>query len=373
MGNKNVKNKLYHLNNIVRIVDSILNFSNKFGIERVYDDYKTRNFKSEDSYIWPSVPRGNQKYIIDYSTITYRVDQHSGRFILTVPFKVSPKRLDQNFSGEEFLVRVFLENVSNTLQLFGIDVKYGDTYPEIHSRVPVKGVSEDIPSEIVSAIVTGLFLGKDAIEYIDDSGVLVGGDKQHTNSKTTELSRQYEGIAPGVIALLADIDIKGREHYINHDKEYRELLSQLIIESNNLHRCRSIMCNEIYGELKNNYLREVDEVCLGIQSNLSILDNEPGINKEKFLTNLNKWSACYNQVKTLKDSLRILDESYTGWNRWYVVPGGHVHSNMYCSTLHKGRTATKLLWIVELSGTSKGTALDILKEGVCTVCFRRGN
>jgi hypothetical protein len=60
---------------------------------------------------------------------------------------------------------------------------------------------------------------------------------------------------------------------------------------------------------------------------------------------------------------------YTGWSRFYLVAGGHIHSSMDCSSCNKGRDATKFIWLPNLSGLTEAEAVEDQGAILCTVCF----
>ena len=63
-----------------------------------------------------------------------------------------------------------------------------------------------------------------------------------------------------------------------------------------------------------------------------------------------------------------------GWTRFFMVPDGHVHSSMDCTTCNKNGKATQFGWLPEWSGRSEKEALAALvtesrKTILCTVCY----
>ncbi len=75
------------------------------------------------------------------------------------------------------------------------------------------------------------------------------------------------------------------------------------------------------------------------------------------------------------DAFLAADTDYTGWNRYYAVPGGHIHSDMTCPTCNRYNdrtghyTHTTFAWLTELSGLTADEAIAAYGPTLCTVCF----
>lgn len=65
-------------------------------------------------------------------------------------------------------------------------------------------------------------------------------------------------------------------------------------------------------------------------------------------------------------AIAALDAEYTGWSRFFLVPGGHIHSSMHCSTCYP---TTEFGWLPELSGKSEAEAVAEQGALLCTVCY----
>lgn len=76
-------------------------------------------------------------------------------------------------------------------------------------------------------------------------------------------------------------------------------------------------------------------------------------------------------VKRREEKILELDRyrEEKGWSRFYVVPGGHIHSSMRCSTCNKNGKRTKFSWATELSGQSDEEAVKAHGAVLCTVCY----
>ncbi|WP_293003755.1 hypothetical protein [Mycobacterium sp.] len=54
------------------------------------------------------------------------------------------------------------------------------------------------------------------------------------------------------------------------------------------------------------------------------------------------------------------------WSRFFVVPGGHIHSSTGCRSLH---VTTEIGWLPELSGETEADAVSAYGSVLCTYCF----
>lgn len=71
-------------------------------------------------------------------------------------------------------------------------------------------------------------------------------------------------------------------------------------------------------------------------------------------------AAAYHDAETAE---------YEGWSRFFVVPGGHIHSTMHCSTCNKNGKRTRFGWVPELSGLTETEAVAEFGPALCSVCF----
>lgn len=65
----------------------------------------------------------------------------------------------------------------------------------------------------------------------------------------------------------------------------------------------------------------------------------------------------------------FLDAEFTrrgGWTRFFLVPGGHIHSSTTCSTCYP---TTWLGWLPALSGLTEADAVATHGPLLCSVCF----
>jgi hypothetical protein len=63
------------------------------------------------------------------------------------------------------------------------------------------------------------------------------------------------------------------------------------------------------------------------------------------------------------------EAEYSGWSRFFMVAGGHIHSSMSCSTCNNGEHLTQFGWLPELSGLTEADAVAAHGALLCTVCF----
>lgn len=73
----------------------------------------------------------------------------------------------------------------------------------------------------------------------------------------------------------------------------------------------------------------------------------------------------------LGDQLADLHAAYRArrWDRYYLVPGGHVHSSDRCSTCNRNWVATQFAWLPADSGRTGEEMIAEYGWSMCTVCF----
>jgi predicted RNA-binding Zn-ribbon protein involved in translation (DUF1610 family) len=84
---------------------------------------------------------------------------------------------------------------------------------------------------------------------------------------------------------------------------------------------------------------------------------------------LEKYDDLVLQCKAKYAELKEWTDKYTGWSRFYLVSGGHIHSSMDCSTCNNGKSATNFIWLPQLSGLTEKEAVESEGAILCTVCF----
>lgn len=75
-------------------------------------------------------------------------------------------------------------------------------------------------------------------------------------------------------------------------------------------------------------------------------------------------------VEDAQAKIEKLDKNYTGWARYFIVPGGHIHTSTQCRTCnHSWEHPTQFEWLTTFSGEKLE---DVVKQHgavLCTVCF----
>jgi hypothetical protein len=74
-------------------------------------------------------------------------------------------------------------------------------------------------------------------------------------------------------------------------------------------------------------------------------------------------------VKVAYDAYVEVSKEYDGWTRFFLVPGGHIHSSMDCSTCNKMGKPTEFAWLPDLSGLTEADAVAVHGPWLCTVCY----
>lgn len=75
-------------------------------------------------------------------------------------------------------------------------------------------------------------------------------------------------------------------------------------------------------------------------------------------------------VEDAQQKIEKLDKSYTGWARYFIVPGGHIHTSTQCRTCnHSWEHPTQFEWLTNFSGEKLADVVDQHGAVLCTVCF----
>lgn len=77
---------------------------------------------------------------------------------------------------------------------------------------------------------------------------------------------------------------------------------------------------------------------------------------------------CDDEVEETVAEMAPLEAQYATqrWTRAFVVPGGHVHSSMNCSTCYP---TTEFGWVVEMSDSTQAEIIEAAGSRACTVCY----
>lgn len=77
--------------------------------------------------------------------------------------------------------------------------------------------------------------------------------------------------------------------------------------------------------------------------------------------------AALNAAQAAQTAQALLWQHHGRWNRYSVVPGGHIHTNgRACHTL---RPSTTVLWAYQVSGDTVDDAIEVYGTVLCTHCF----
>jgi hypothetical protein len=77
------------------------------------------------------------------------------------------------------------------------------------------------------------------------------------------------------------------------------------------------------------------------------------------------------RLAELDAEMAPLDALYNArqWNRFFLVPGGHIHRDMHCQTCNRGQSPTRFAWLPEQSGLTEPDAVAAHGPLLCTVCY----
>ncbi len=77
--------------------------------------------------------------------------------------------------------------------------------------------------------------------------------------------------------------------------------------------------------------------------------------------------AYSERLREARKAVRAWDlANYKGWQRFFMVPGGHIHASTGCHSL---RITTLITWLPELSGETEAEAVAEHGAMLCTKCF----
>lgn len=79
-------------------------------------------------------------------------------------------------------------------------------------------------------------------------------------------------------------------------------------------------------------------------------------------------AECRERLRALNAEMAKLEESYTGWTRFFLVTSskGHIHSSMHCSTC---RITTTYGWLPDLSGRTEADCVEEFGSALCSICY----
>lgn len=79
-----------------------------------------------------------------------------------------------------------------------------------------------------------------------------------------------------------------------------------------------------------------------------------------------KTTACQVAARAIREHEATHWEAHGRWQRFFLVPGGHIHSSTRCSSLH---ITTRIGWLPNLSGETEADAVGEHGAMLCTKCF----
>lgn len=87
---------------------------------------------------------------------------------------------------------------------------------------------------------------------------------------------------------------------------------------------------------------------------------------------INEWEKAEREEVKNVILMTKLERTYRdrgSWNRAYLVPDGHLHKSMNCSTCNKGETPTKFQFMTDYSGENEKQIVQAAGYRACTTCY----
>ncbi len=75
-----------------------------------------------------------------------------------------------------------------------------------------------------------------------------------------------------------------------------------------------------------------------------------GYNRDFYADEFAKYDERKVELGTAQADYQEKNSQYEGWSRFFLVPGGHIHSSLNCSTCNKEGKSTNFGWLPDLSG-----------------------
>lgn len=159
---------------------------------------------------------------------------------------------------------------------------------------------------------------------------------------------------------------KTEEDYRNHDMQIAKVLTAI----DNEQRAFELSILSIKRDLRHNYNFYSFKDYVNFVENYI---NDNGAERWRVASlerELAKVKQNYKNIVRLERVLEEKDSYYDGWNRYFFVPGGHIHSSRSCSTCNKSPLRpTRFSWLPEISGKSIEDAIKAYDSTLCTVCY----
>ena len=89
---------------------------------------------------------------------------------------------------------------------------------------------------------------------------------------------------------------------------------------------------------------------------------------KEWQADLDKLAQAHANLAQAREARNAADKwaDHGRWNRFSVVPGGHIHTDLHCFTF---RRTTDVRWAYPVSGDSVTEAIETYGEALCTHCF----
>jgi hypothetical protein len=92
-------------------------------------------------------------------------------------------------------------------------------------------------------------------------------------------------------------------------------------------------------------------------------------NHDHYVREFEKYDEAKEELDLAQLKFREENRQYEGWSRFFLVPGGHIHSSLDCSTCNKEGKQTRFGWLPDLSGLNEEDAVKEHGAVLCTVCY----
>lgn len=108
------------------------------------------------------------------------------------------------------------------------------------------------------------------------------------------------------------------------------------------------------------------EECVGVAERIAgRLDGTHVVHEaQKALDAYRTTKAAFSRTR---EAVIAHEEAYTGWSRFWLVPGGHIHKSTNCPSL---RPTTSIDWFPKLSDRTEEEAVAAHGPTMCSRCFK---
>lgn len=90
-------------------------------------------------------------------------------------------------------------------------------------------------------------------------------------------------------------------------------------------------------------------------------------NRGAYRRAIDAYTAAVKVKKVADKAIEVHEAAnYKGWQRFFLVPDGHIHASRSCGSL---RITTKIGWLPDLSGETEAEAVAAHGAMLCTRCF----